>query len=443
MKRLTSTLVLGAFLFGCGGDGASTSTPMQGTTAPATLEIFSWWTNAGEAEALDALLSTPGVREAKLQFKNIAVANVGLDPQEELFRRMGLNAMGEPDPSIKADPPDLMQWDLYSVQRQWRDKGIKFRSLSAVFDGEGWRGKFYPFLSRDMEFDGQILSLPVGLHRENSLFFNRQLLRDSGVAEASLTSIDGLLAACETLKSTGKVCLATTQEGWVTRLIFRAVLAMTMGAKKFEAFVTGAGDPNDPALTAAVAHYKKLFDNGYVGGWDNTAKAASNQLGWQFVRESDWAEAAKDVHRGRAAFYIHGDWAVGLYKSLGWTATDLGVMAAPGSQGLFIYGADGFLVPDAGKNPDAAMKVVRSWGSPQALAAFNKAKGSTPPRTDVDLSDDPLAAKVASDLKAAEIVMQVPPIAGEDNEDLFSHFAAGMVTADEVVAAIRTHLPKK
>lgn len=439
MKRHSLVLALTSALLtvGCGEGAGPTSNDGPATT----IELFSWWTAPGEAEALDALLAAQRAKSSKVQFKNIAVVNTGLDPQEELFRRMGLNPMGEPDPSLVPSPPDLMQWDLYSVEAQWRSKGVKFASLSAIHDSEGWRGKYYPFLTKDMEFEGQILSQPVGLHRENSLFFNRQMLRDQGIAESSLDGWDGLLAACVVLKQAGKTCISATQEGWVNWILFRSVAAMTLGPAKFHALFHGTGDRNDPAVATAVERYKSLFDQGYVGGWDNATSAPSAAHGWANVRHEGWDEAAKDVHRGRAAFFFHGDWAVGLYKSLGWTSADLGVRAAPGSNGLFVYGADGFLVPATSKNPGVALEVLRVWGAPAALAAFNKAKGSTPPRPDVDLSDDPLANAVASDLKAATYIMQVPVLTMHD--DLMADIAAGKVAVEAGIATLRGALPTR
>jgi glucose/mannose transport system substrate-binding protein len=423
----------------CGGD-----TPSGGGKSPTdavTLEIFSWWTSEGEAEALDALINAQRARDPKIKFVNIAVVNVGLDPQVELYKRMGLTQEGNPDPAAKANPPDLMQWDLYGVEDSWRAKGIDFASLNSVYDSEGWRGKYYPFLTKDMEYDGQILAQPVGLHRENGLMFNRQMLRDHNIAEASLTSWDGFLAACARLKEAGKTCLAVTQEGWVAWIMFRSVAAMTMGGEKFHALLTGAGDPNDPAVETAVQNFKKLIDLGYVGGWDNERKAPVAEWGWNRVREEGWDQAAKDVHAGRAAFFLHGDWAVGLYKSLGWTDTELGVMAAPGTQGLFVYGADGFLVPSASKNVSASREVVRTWGAPATLAKFNKIKGSTPPRPDVDLTGDPLAMAVAADLKQARYVMQVPVLS--ENENLATELASGRFSVAAAVADIRAGIAKR
>ena len=397
--------ILVAGVAGCGEDKAPPTT--QPPPAAPQVELFSWWTAEGEAQALDALINAHQARKPDVKFSNIAVQNRNVDPQMALFKRMGLNEMGMPDTTLIADPPELIQYDLYAIQYDFIDKGVAFASLDALYASEGWQATFYPFLNGDIKFGDHYLALPVGLHRENSMFYNRQMLRDQNIAESSLTSWQGFVAACEKLKTAGKTCLALTQEGWVNSILYYNVAAMTLGAQKYKALYTGMGDAGDPAIESVARNYLSLFENGYVGGWDRTAKTFTAAWGWDQLREDGWDEAAKDVHRGQAAFFMHGDWAVGVYKSLGWTQTELGVMASPGSEGLFIYGADGFLVPQSSDQRAAAEDVLRTWGSPATLAAFSKAKGSTPPRPDVDLSGDAIAEAVARDLKAAGHIMRV------------------------------------
>jgi glucose/mannose transport system substrate-binding protein len=418
-----------------GSMGCGQEEPPPSAQAAPQLELFSWWTAEGEAQALDALIGAHLVRKPEVRFANIAVQNRNLDPQIELWKRMGLDQTGQPDPSLVPDPPELIQYDLYAIQADFIDKGIEFAPLDALYQSEGWQSRLYPFLNEEIRFGGHYLALPLGLHRENSLFFNRQVLRDHGISEASLNGWQGLVDACEKLKTSGKTCLALTQEGWVNSILYYNVAAMTLGPDKYLRLFTGQGDPADPAIETVARNFVSLFEKGYVGGWDNQAKTFTSAWGWDHVRQEGWDEAAKDVHRGQAAFYMHGDWAVGLYKSLGWTQTELGVMAAPGTRELFIYGADGFLVPQKSDQRAAVEDVLRTWGSPATLAAFNKAKGSTPPRPDVDLSGDPIAEAVAADLKQAGFIMRVPQLG--DPGDVLVEAAAGRKTVAELTAAIR------
>lgn len=412
--------------------------PARGLERPAELELFSWWTADGERQALAALLTAHRARRPNVQLANIAVPNRAVDPERVLNWRMGLDDQGQPDRRIIAHPPELVQWDLYDVTGRWLDKGIRFAPLDALFASEGWQGKLYGFLQRDLHQGGHYLGLPVGLHRENSIVYNRPLLRTLGIAETAVQSWGGLMAACEVVKRSGRACLALTQESWVNAIVFRVVAAATMGRDRFRTFFGRQGPRDDPALEAAVRAYAALFQGGYVGGWDNQQRTPVPRWGWEHVRKTGWADAAGDVYQGRAAFFIHGDWSVGFLKAQGWRAAELGVAAAPGTQGMFLVGADGFLVPEGGDDRDLAMDVLRTWGQPAVLAAFSKAKGSTPPRPDVDLSDDPLAAAVARDLASAALIM-TPPIFLPADADLLE-YVAGKKSLEAAVAALRQAL---
>jgi glucose/mannose transport system substrate-binding protein len=403
----------------------------------AELELFSWWTAEGERQALETLLQAHRTRRPNVQIANIVVPNKSLDPERVLNWRMGMDDRGQPDKRIAPHPPSLVQWDLYDVTGRWVNKGVRFLPLDDLFAAQGLRDKLHDFLVRNLPHDGHYLGLPVGLHRENSVIFDRRALRALGIAESSLGSWEGFLAACEIAKRAGRVCLALTQESWVNAIVFRAVAAATMGREKFRAFFGGQGDRNEPALVTAVQSYKALFDRGYVGGWDNQRRSFVPQRGWTHVRAEGWAEAARDVHRGQAVFFIHGDWSVGLCKALGWTSDELGVAAAPGTEGLFLVGVDGFLIPENSNDRDLAMDVLRTWTQPATLAAFNRAKGSTPPRRDIDVSADPLASG-ARDLARAAVVM-TPPIFLPADGDLL-RYAAGEATLDQAVMALRSAL---
>ena len=414
---------------------ASCKRPGRGLERPAEIELFSWWTAEGERQALDALIAAHRRHRPNVQIANIAVPNRAIDPERVLNWRMGLDDRGLPDSRIIAHPPSVVQWDLYDLADRWLDKGIRFRPLDDLFAAEGWRGKLYPFLERDLLHGGHILGLPVGLHRENSIVYNRKLLRALGIDEAAVKSWDRLMEACEIVKRSGRTCLALTQESWVNAIVFRVVAVSVMGRERFQAFFGRQGNREEPSLVAAVSAYKAIFDRGYAGGWDNERRARVKRWGWAQVRRTGWADATRDVHQGEAAFFIHGDWTVGLLKALGWTAAELGVAAAPATEGMFLVGADGFLVPATSDNQDLALDVLRTWGQPATLAAFSKAKGSTPPRPDVDLSDDPLAAAVAADLRQAAVVMP-PPIFLPADVDLLE-YVAGTKPLEAAVSALR------
>jgi ABC-type glycerol-3-phosphate transport system substrate-binding protein len=419
------------------GVGCKRDPAPSGLGRAAELEVFSWWTGP-EKQQLDVLVDAHRARRPNIQIANIGVPNKTTDPEEVLNWRMGLDRHGQPDRRIIPHPPSLMQWDLYDLKGRWLDKGVRFVPLDDLFAAEGWRGKFYDFLARDLSVDGHQLGLPVGLNRENNMVYSRSVVRALGIDEASLGSWQGLMSACEIVRRKGRTCLALTQESWVNAIAFRVAAAATMGVQKFQAFFGRRGNRDEPSVVAAFEAYKTIFDRGYAGGWDDKARAPVAEWGWHRVRKEGWGEAAREVHRGSAVFFIHGDWAAALLRSLGWSTAELGSIVAPGTEGLVLLGVDGFLVPEGSPHRDLAMDVLRTWGQAKVLADFSRIKGDTPPRVDVDVSADPLQAAVARDLKGRSIVMTPPIFLPADTELL--GYLAGTRTRDEAVKALRAAL---
>lgn len=406
VRRLSVILFLAAT--GCASDAGPDDDGDQ-----TALEMFSWWTSPGEAEALDALVSAHNERFPEVSLSNIVVSNVGINP--ELLLRQRLFGEGATPPN----PPDLMQWNVNGVESFWVSEGASFESLDAVFEEEGWLNKFRPDVLADCQIDGHYVVLPVGMHRENSLMFNKQLLADAGAAVP--TDWDSFVEACDKVEESGKTCLALTQEGWVQDILLRNVAIMTMGPDAFHAYFTGQGERDDARIDEVAANFDFVLEN-YVGGRDA-------------MRVSGWDEAAKDLFRNDTAFFMHGDWAVGLYKTLGWNEQDFGVIAAPGSSSLFVYTADGFLVPTGGDDLAASLDVIRTFGDPDTLARFAEAKGASPPRVDVDVGSDPLAAAVYADLQNATHVMLIPSSRVADS--VYADFLAKTTDTAALAEAIR------
>jgi glucose/mannose transport system substrate-binding protein len=91
-----------------------------------------------------------------------------------------------------------------------------------------------------------------------------------------------------------------------------------------------------------------------------------------------WTRAADALHDGKAAMFIHGDWAKGYLTQLGWTPqVDFDVSATPGSNGAFIYGMDVFAVPAGAVHRVEAFDWLRTIASAEGQIAFNQAKGSS------------------------------------------------------------------
>ena len=114
MARIGGVSGLAAFLAACGGEAAPAAAPTAAAKAEPTkaaapaaapaakaagkLEIFSWWTNPGEVEGLDAMFKVLAKEAPEVKVTNAAIAGgagAGGDMKAVLATRM--NAGNPPD----------------------------------------------------------------------------------------------------------------------------------------------------------------------------------------------------------------------------------------------------------------------------------------------------------------------------------------------------------
>lgn len=398
---LVGYLVAGA---GCGGAGGSDTTGTGGSggtgaTSGQQVEIFSWWVAPGEAEALQALVD---VNKANYPGDRIfnAAADSGTDSRMLLAQRLADN-----------DPPDLFQENAYELPTFVATNPNTLNTLDNFVSQQGLLPVMLPEILSSVTVNGHIYAMPNDIHRENALFYNKQIFASFNLQPP--TSTDELLSACATLKAGGVTPIAVVDQGWVLRILFNSLAMGQMGSTAFHDFMAG-GPRDDAKLMAAI----DLFDN-VLSNYTNT-NASDSSLAW--------TDAAAMMSNGQAAMFAHGDWAKGYYVQLGQTpGVDFGVVGAPGAADMFWYDLDTFAMPQGSPYPTGAMDFLTTIGSIAGQVAFNRLKGSSPIRTDVPLDQFDSEARVTwQDLQNARYRMAVVNYDAWDNA-----FAAFAVSHDK------------
>jgi glucose/mannose transport system substrate-binding protein len=371
------TCALLTTLIGCSDDGDDGAQPPGDV-----VEIFSWWVDPGEFEALEALLNVHTENHPNSTIINVVQRGGGTAARETLEMRMRAG-----------DPPDTFQSNFGLALQNWLDLDGQetIAPIDGVLGDEDWAA-YPPRLLEDVSANGAIYGVPLNVHRDNSLFYNVHVFEQNGLEppttwEEFYEVGDALLALDPPI-----VPLAVGSEAaWtVNLLMFENLLIAQAGPEYYEAFFGGQASPDDPEILALLEEMLKLW-NGYVN-------EDADALGWE--------AAVQLVGQGQAAMTVMGDWAKGSLMSHGLEpGVDFEQVPTIGTAGAFVFTGDCFPLPLGAKNQTGAEELLRTFGSAEAQHEFNLVKGSIPARLDVDISDfDSEALGTRNDFASDDVV---------------------------------------
>jgi glucose/mannose transport system substrate-binding protein len=363
MKRITRTAAavtagcLSLVLAACGG-GA----PPAGGSGD--VEVFSWWTSGSESAALNTLFDAYTKANRGATIVNGAVAGGG-----------GGNAQAVLQTRLQGgNPPDIWQTHPGAAINEYIGSSL-VADVSSVYTD----GKLADVIPREMidavSKDGKQYGVSTGAHRGNVLWYSTKALAKAGVTvpETGYTT-DAFLADLGKLKAAGvtPLCLGAKDTFAVAEL-FENTLLGNGGAAGWNTLTAKGGAWDGEQVRKAAEQFAAM-----LGHADPDAGALS------------WDQATKKLGGGECAFESMGDWAYGeLVKKGAKEGTDFGYTAHPGTDGAFMAVVDTMVVAENAKNADAAKKFMAAIATKETQLAFNKEKGSTPLRTDVDVSSLP------------------------------------------------------
>lgn len=408
-RRAFLSLGLPLCLAGCSSDDGGSSTP-----ALEKVELLSWWVAASEIDALGALVAVHRKHFPNDRIHNTTV-ETGVLAQQQLY-----------DELEAGDPPDVYQENAYDLAAILHDEPGSLASLDEFFAQHGLLDAVVPEVLEAVTVDGVIRAMPVNIHRENSLLYNVKIFDELGLTPP--TTLEELRTVCEALVAEGITPLATAYEGWIQRILFNGLAAASMGIDAYNGYFSGKTALDEAAMRKAIALLDEVLTS-YVND-----SANDPGLGW--------TDVAGLVNQGKAAMFIHGDWAKGYYIELGLIpGFDFGVVGMPGASDLFLYGVDVFAMIEGGPNPSGTRRFLETVCSKEGQTAFNNLKGSTPVRLDVNPEDlDVTGQGTLEDLRNAKIRMLTRTKAVWDAA--FADFAATR-DADALIAVFVANPPNQ
>ena len=386
---------------------------------PLKAEVIHWWTSGGEAAAVkvfaDAYDKSGGL------WVDSAIAG------GEQARAAGINRI------VGGNPPTMMQFNT-GKQLDELVKSNLLANLDAEASAGKWKDVLPPAILAASMRDGHFYALPVNIHGQNWLWYNKKVFADAGAEEPK--SWSDVLAVGQKLKAKGYIALAHGGQSWQDHILFDAVLAGEGGSDLYlkvygKDAQAAIADPEFKHVAEVFAQLRDLMDPGMPG--------------------RNWNDATAMVITGKAGMQVMGDWAKGEFVSANETAGKEYGCVVPGAGG-YVMGGDVFVFPKL-KDADgqaAQAKLANLMFDPAVQIAFNMKKGSVPVRTDADSAGMDICAQTgmaaltdpAKQLPSTsylispdengvlnDVITQYLNTPAESADDFIAKFAAGVKSA--------------
>jgi len=327
------------------------------------LEIVHWWTAGGEKDAYNALLD--GFREAQPDIEivdNPAPGGAGSAIDTVIQNRV-----------IDGNPPSTFQIWPGQALTPYTDEGLLEPIGDSVWDEE-MRDAYLDGVLDLAQPAGDLVAVPINIHRLNNLFYNVSVLDDAGVDPTAIADPQGLLDAMETVAAeTDATPMAhQTQAPWSSLQLWESIFIGQQNVEEYQTLLGGDVASMEDAVRSALDTLAS-----YADYYPEDAGSIS------------WDQGNNDVIAGDAAFLHQGDWAAGQYGSAEDFAfgDDWDMVAFPGTEGVYHSVIDSFVFPTNNPSPEATEAFLNYAGTVDAQERFNPVKGSIPPRTDVPMDE--------------------------------------------------------
>lgn len=317
------------------------------------LQVLHWWTSAGERQAAKVLAAR--LADEGVAWQDAAIpGGAGLGAGKVLRSRV-----------LAGDAPDATQIIGVSIG-EWAELGLLLE-LDGVANAGNWNKTLFPTVRELVRHRGHVVAAPLGIHRINTLFYNRKLFARLNLAPPATWS--ELEQAARRLRAAGIAPLVQSSEPWQVATLFENLLLATGGPDFYrELFVRQSPQAAaDPRLAQALQRLR-------------ATKA------WMLnpAEEQPWTETVKRFGRGEAAMLVMGDWAKAELGQLGYAIDrDFSCVALPGTESYHLYSVDtlAMFVNDYARQA-AQEKLAKAVMSAQAQLQYSAAKGAVPVRRD-------------------------------------------------------------
>jgi glucose/mannose transport system substrate-binding protein len=352
------------------------------TAAATELKLFHSWSNESEIGALNVIVKEFESRGNKITEMSVPHEQAGSSPLVSLI--------------VAGTPPNVFINSEPGLYRDLTKRGLG-QPLDALFEKIGATQAFPETVLRSIKVDGEIRKIPIAVHIDGMVYYNKKVAEAAGVDPTKWTSLDEMFADQEKVQKAGFNFIAMGGNTFQAGYLFHALVAAVGGPDIYNRFYSEKPDEtvfDEKGLRDTIEVFRKIT-NQADAGWPNR----------------QWNETTDMVIAGKTLMHIHGDWMKGQWKANNKViGEDVGCINIPGTKSLSVT-VDAFGI--LGGVPEDQLKAEEEFATisvdPKINAEFASIKGSSPVRLDVPTDKlDVCNMLVLDSLKKPDFSVQNP-----------------------------------
>jgi glucose/mannose transport system substrate-binding protein len=331
------------------------------------LEIFHWWTAPGEREAADAMFAALYTAYPDIELiENPVEGGGGTEHRAVMKARIEAGL-----------PPDTFQTTGGAELKDYVEKGI-LEPLDAFYAANDYGSKIPKPLLNAVTINGHPYSVPLNMHLENILYYNKKLFDELGLSAPA--GYDDLLAACEAIQAARPemACLAVgSAQNWSDVFVLDTIMLELGGPEYYVKFFKGEIPVgSDPIFRQSLEKFAALQP--YIN--------MSNHS------DLSWDQAVSLMASQQAAMTIMGTWAIGAFiKGSNWQpGVDFGAVSYPTKpERILLFHPDTFGCTVRAPNPEQCQAWLQVAASAELQIPTDIIQGGLFARTDIDPAEFP------------------------------------------------------
>jgi len=244
------------------------------------------------------------------------------------------------------------------------------RDITDVWEENGLVDAFTEGAKEQVRFDGSYYAIPLNIHRINNLFYNVEMVERAGV-NIDVNSPQAFVDVLEQLDDALDVApfLMALRNPWGAIHVWETIVLGETDPQTYRDIINGEAGRHRDAIASTLSILARYLEFAN----DDAQFSSLPDANAHFVDEE-------------GALFLMGDWAASAYDQDDYGET-WDTIPFPGTAGEYPINMDALIPSSTAGDTTAIDEFLAYAGSREAQTAFNRHKGSTPPRTDTDRSE--------------------------------------------------------